>query len=119
MRNAGLPFTVSLRTDAGTIAASGRAPRSTRRRCFIAEVPKVFANTTRARAPAIDRVDDLAQRLVVRGNRRRGAVPARWRGRRRGGGRGRQHRRNVPRRRVVHVATQWSAESRLPETASP
>jgi len=93
MRNAGLPFTVSLRTDAGTIAASRSRTAIDAPPMFIAEVPKVFANTTRARAPAID-VWTIWRSVwlfgVIGGGGGAGAFGG---GGDRGGGRGSKHRR--------------------------
>src|SRR5437763_11414360 len=53
-RNVALPFTVSLRSDAGTIADSLSRSAIDAPPMFSGAVPKVFANTTRTRVPAID-----------------------------------------------------------------
>src|SRR5258705_12853180 len=113
MRNAGLPFTVSLRPDAGTIAASRSRPAIDAPPMFIAEVPKVFANTTRARAPAID-VWTIWRSVwllgVIGGGGGAGAFGAGGAARAAAGG-------STARRAttaVVHGATPWSADLACP-----
>ena len=54
IRNAALPLTVSFRIDAGTIADSLSRSAIDAPPILSAAVPKVFANTTRARVPATD-----------------------------------------------------------------
>src|SRR5258705_12226047 len=113
MRKVGLPFTVSLRTDAGTIAASRSRTAIDAPPMFIAEWRKVSANTRRARAPAID-VWTIWRSVwllgVIGGGGGAGAFGA-------GGAAGAAAGGSTAGRAttaVVHVATQWSADLACP-----